>query len=185
MVRELTYLQKRFVEEMILDPSNASAAAKRAGYSPTSSKEIAYDLLQDPRVREQIDEVNNAAIKRLGITKERILQELASIGFANLKHIMTQDADGNTDVNLAYLPEGLTAPITKIKITNGKKGKRDVDISLADKRQALMDLAKMMGWNKDQVEVTGKVSLEQLIEASMLPEDKSLSVKLEEDTVTV
>lgn len=164
--RSLTYRQQRFVEEMVIDPTNATAAAKRAGYSPNCATEQAYELLNKPHIKEQIEEINETAAKRLGITKERILNELAQIGFANLKHIVTQDAEGNTSVNLSYLPEHLTSPITEISVQH-KKGKRDVRVKVADKQAALINLAKMMGWFKDELKVSGQLSLEQLIEQSM------------------
>lgn len=167
--RPLTYRQARFIEEYLKDPSpnpNGSAAARRAGYSPNASKEQAYELLTTPKIIEKIEEANEAAAARLGITKERIMQELRDIGLANLKHIVVQDDDGNTDVRLAHLPDHIASALTGLSVTN-KKGKRDVKINMADKQAALVTLMKMLGWFKDKVEVSGSLSLEQLIEASM------------------
>lgn len=178
--RPLTYRQQRFVEELLLDPArNGSAAAKRAGFSPKASKEIAYDLLSKPHIQAKIEEDQEVAAKKLGITRERVLLELAQIGFANLKHLISQDEEGNTNVNLSYLPENLTSPISELRITTtGAKGSKvqNATIKLADKRQALIDMAKMMGWYKDKVEVTGQVSLEQLIEASMSKTENPVSI---------
>lgn len=179
----LNYMQKKFVEEYVLDPSNGTAAAKRAGYSIKSAKWMACELLKDERVKKMIEQSNEIAVKRLGITKERILQELALLAFANLKHIMVQDEEGNTGINLAHLPDDHSSPLTEVTITTskGKAKIKNIKVKLADKRQALMDMAKIMGYSKEQVEVTGKVSLEQLIEASMHPSTEPVLTEPEPD----
>lgn len=177
MTRPLTYKQNRFIEEYMHELNNVdthpnhTAAAIRAGYSTKCAKEIAYDLIHEPRIKKRIDELkadlDKKLVKRLGITRERILQELATIAFANLKHVMTQDEDGNTHVNLAYLSDERSGPISELSVRT-VKGQKQVKIKLADKRQALIDIAKMMGWASEKVEVSN-TSLEKLIEASMSP----------------
>lgn len=167
--RPLTYKQSRFVEEYLLDPKqNATTAAKRAGYSINTATETGYQLLKTAAVQKAIEESNEATAKSLGITRERILQELLAIGLSNLKHIVTQDEQGNTDVNLAHLDDGIASPITEISVSH-KKGKRDVRVKTADKQAALVSIMKLMGWSNEKLEITGKVSLEQLIEESFKP----------------
>lgn len=50
---QLTEKQKAFTREYIQD-FNATQAAIRAGYSSRSAKEIAYDLMKTPKVKEEI-----------------------------------------------------------------------------------------------------------------------------------
>lgn len=155
------------MEELISDPDrNATAAAKRAGYSPQSAKSQAAQILTDPRVQNLIEETNKETAKRLGITQERIMQELANIGLANLKHIVTQDpVTGETSVRLAHLPDNLAASIQEVKVSK-VRGTQTTSVKLADKRAALIDLAKMVGIYQDKVEVSGHLSLEDLIAKS-------------------
>jgi phage terminase small subunit len=168
--RPLTYMQKKFIDELLLDPTrNATAAAKRAGYTIKNARHLGWQLTKHPVISEILEEENKKIAAKLGITKERVFQELAQIGFANLKHIMTQDENGNTDVNLAYLPDAVASPITEVSVSSSdNKGikVKNVKVKIADKRQALIDIAKIMGWFQEKVEVTQNMSLEQLIEKS-------------------
>lgn len=127
--------------------------------------------MQIPKIADKIEEANEQAARRLGITKERILQELAKIAFADISHAVTEDPDGNVTVDLTKLPDKEAVSISEIQI-NSARGKKETVVKITDKdrRQALIDIARMLGWDKDKVEVSGKLSLEQLIEASFGPE---------------
>lgn len=74
----LTMKQRLFVDEYLID-MNATAAAKRAGYSPTSAHDIGYENLQKPAI---VDAIGQAMAKRSGelhIDAKWVLIELASI----------------------------------------------------------------------------------------------------------
>lgn len=75
--------QRAFVSEYIVD-RNATAAAKRAGYSPKTAKEQGYRLLTNVHVQEAIEAGIQAQEKRTGITADRVLQELGRVAFFNL-----------------------------------------------------------------------------------------------------
>ena len=72
--------QKRFAEEYLID-LNATAAAKRAGYSSKTSKEQAARLLTNVNIQNYIQERQKALQDKLHITQERVLQEYARIAF--------------------------------------------------------------------------------------------------------
>lgn len=44
--------QQRFVENLLLTMGNGAKAARMAGYSEKSAKEIAYQLLKEQKVRQ-------------------------------------------------------------------------------------------------------------------------------------
>lgn len=46
--------QQRFIEYMVFTLGNGAQSARRAGYSPRSAKEIAYQLLQKPIIAEEL-----------------------------------------------------------------------------------------------------------------------------------
>lgn len=179
---DLTYKQRRFVEEFNIDPTNGAAAARRAGYSIDSAREMAYQLMQHPVIKRLITDSNEKAAKSLGISRERVLQELAVIGFSDLKHILTLDEEGNTTVNMAGIPDDKSPAVQELSIST-KRGQKEVKVKLADKRAALMDLAKMMGWHVDKTEVSGTVTLESLITQANRPEviDSEEVLKLERE----
>ena len=81
--RELTGKQQNFVNEYLID-LNATAAAKRAGYSEKSATELGYETLTKPHVAAEIAKRRQRMIEKLEITQEMIVQELAKIGFSDV-----------------------------------------------------------------------------------------------------
>src|SRR6476469_8629887 len=57
---------------------NGAEAARRAGYSEHSARKTAWEILSRPHVRQQVD----AYLALAGITRERLLNELAAIAYA-------------------------------------------------------------------------------------------------------
>lgn len=179
--RPLSAQQMRFVEEYVKDPTSAAAAGRRAGYTSSSASTVCARLLRDPRVMKMIDEATAYATKQLGITKERILQELALIAFASTKGMIKKDEDGDDVVDSGVLNSNHGAPL-ELSVTS-VKGSRGVvkniqykTVRVADKTAALNLLGKHLNMFKDQVEVTGKMSLLDMIENSYKPpeiEDQS------------
>ena len=74
----MTKKQKRFVEEYLID-LNATQAAIRAGYSPTTAKEIGCENLTKPNISEAIAKAMAERSRRTGVNQDRVLQELAKI----------------------------------------------------------------------------------------------------------
>ena len=182
-----TYKQQRFIDEMAKDPSNATAAAKRAGYSAETAKQQACNMLHNPKMAKKLAEENVDTADRLGITKERIMQELATIAFADLKNVISQDENGNTTVNLAGLRSEVSGALASLKVRSSKRG-HEVDVRLNSKQDALVTLARMCGWDSDKLEISGKLSLEQLIERSYTVLEQPEATLIEHtvtDTVTV
>ncbi len=76
--RELTARQQRFIDEYMLD-FNATAAAKRAGYSAKSAHQRGYELIHNPDVASTIKERGASDAEVLGITRSYILTELREV----------------------------------------------------------------------------------------------------------
>ena len=90
---KLTEKQKRFVQEYLVD-LNATAAAKRAGYSEKSASRIAVELLNKTQVSAEIQKQQAKRQKRVEITQEKVLEELAAIAFANGADFATVNQNG-------------------------------------------------------------------------------------------
>ena len=73
--KKLTPKQERFVEEYLVD-LNASAAARRAGYSAKSANRIGPELLGKTCVREAIEKAQVKRSVRTGITQDDVVKEL-------------------------------------------------------------------------------------------------------------
>ena len=87
---KLTPKQQRFVDEYLFD-LNATQAAIRAGYSPHTARQIADENLSKPYISAIISKSMAERSRRTGITNDRVLQELARIGFANAEDIINLD----------------------------------------------------------------------------------------------
>lgn len=86
----LTALQERFCQEYVKDP-NASRAALRAGYSPESSKQRAYELKQKPEVEARIRELYDDFHKRNHMKIDEAVSILADIARTNITDLIDDD----------------------------------------------------------------------------------------------
>lgn len=137
--RELTEKQKRFVQEYLVD-LNATAAAKRAGYSPKTAGEQGARLLANVKVQEEIQRAIDKRRDRVEITQDKVLQELAAIAFAN----GTDYADIVSGMVVPHDTEGMS-PRQKAAIVSIKQTKDGIEIKLAGKLKALELLGKHLG----------------------------------------
>lgn len=78
---KLTTKQERFCREYIID-LNATRAAIRAGYSEKTANRIASENLSKLDIQEKIRQLQQKIEARTEITQDKVLNELANIGFA-------------------------------------------------------------------------------------------------------
>ena len=83
MTKGLMPMQALFVQEYLVD-LNATAAAKRAGYSPKTAYSIGQENLKKPEIQSAIQQAKKARRERTYITQDRILLELAAAAFADM-----------------------------------------------------------------------------------------------------
>jgi phage terminase small subunit len=86
-MKGLTAKQQLFVGQYLVD-LNATQAAIRAGYSKNCASEIGYENLRKPQIAAAID---SAFMELGGITRSRIVEELAAIAFADIREVVTWD----------------------------------------------------------------------------------------------
>lgn len=159
---KLTAKQIRFCEEYIID-LNAGAAAIRAGYSEKTAYEIGYENLRKPQIAEFIQRLKDERSKRTEITADRVLQELAKIGFADIKSYVSfktaltrigYDKEGDeiidyaTVVELKDSEEVDGAAISEVSLKDGS-----LKFKLHDKKGALDSMARHLGMFNDKVKV--------------------------------
>lgn len=80
--RGLTPKQERFVQEYLKD-LNATQACIRAGYSAKNAEHIGPELLRKTHVLAAVEKAKKSRSKRLDITLDRVLLELARIAYAD------------------------------------------------------------------------------------------------------
>lgn len=168
---KLTAKQQRFCDEYLID-LNATQAAIRAGYSPKTAEQLAYQLLQKTSVQNHIAELQKKREKRTEITQDSVLRELALIAFAKASdyaRVVEKDAmvevDGNmvpvldedgNQVKYRTVEPILTDELTedqKKAIAVIKKGRDGFEIKPYSKIQALELLGKHLGMFTEKVEV--------------------------------
>ncbi len=77
--RKLTGKQSRFVAEYLVD-LNASAAARRAGYSESTAYAIGFELLKKPEIASAIAAAQQERANRTEITADLVLSDILRIG---------------------------------------------------------------------------------------------------------
>ena len=175
----LTAKQKRFVAEYMLD-LNATQAAIRAGYSQRRASEIAYQLLQKTPVQDAIAAAQEIREKRLDITADRVVAELARLAFADTTtavrieggRVVVQDTDEMDENTRRAISE-----ISETKTLNGGTLK----IKFHDKVKALELLSRHLGILNDKLSVNAKteVSCDEGLEALLSdPESRKLLAAL-------
>lgn len=135
----MTKKQKRFVEEYLID-LNATQAAIRAGYSPATAKEIGCENLTKPNIAAAVSQAMAERSRRTGINQDRVLQELARIGFAKITDVV----DPETAKIRPDASDDDFACIQSIKIKPNEFG-TEREVKMYDKRSALVDLGKHLG----------------------------------------
>lgn len=161
---KLSPKQHKFVAEYLID-LNGTQAAVRAGYSPKSAEMQASRLLRNVKVQEHLSDRMKAREIRTGITQDRVLKELAAIGFADIRKAVqwttgetVREGDGRPMLASAVLlvPSIEIDDETAAAISEVAQTKEGVKIKFHDKRAALVDIGKHLGMFKERLEVTGK-----------------------------
>ncbi|MCP5004278.1 MAG: terminase small subunit [Planctomycetes bacterium] len=160
---ELTNKQKRFVEEYLID-LNATQAAIRAGYSEKTAPQEASRLLTNVKIQSKVAEAQVNRSKRTEITQDRVLQELARIGFSDLRNVITP---GGHLLNTQDWDDDTAASIASIEVVTNAKGEKDEDgcsvveythkIKVWDKNSALEKIAKHLGMFTERVHLTSEI----------------------------
>jgi len=137
-----------FCRAYIID-LNATSAAKQAGYSEKTAYSQGHDLLKKPEVMARIAELQKKQCDKLDITAERVLAEIAKLGYANMLDYVRINAEGHADVDLSQVSREQAAAIQEIRVdTTGGTGdgeRRQVlrtSFKLADKGANLERLGK-------------------------------------------
>lgn len=140
--RPLTPKQARFVDEYMLD-LNATQAAIRASYSPKTAYSIGSELLTKPEIAAAIKARQAELAEATGITAERILKELARIGFGDARRVMRWGPDGVKLTASEGLNDEAAAIVAGVKEQSGKVD--SLEVKLHDKVGALKLLGDHLG----------------------------------------
>lgn len=157
--------QQRFVDEYLVD-LNATQAAIRAGYSAKTAAAQGSRLLSYAKIAAAVQAGRARMSEKLEVTQDRIVAELAKLGFANMADYMRTGPDGDPYLDFSALTRDQAAALTEVTVEDFKDGRgeevrnvRRVKFKLADKRAALVDLGKHLGLFTEKVEHSGTVTV--------------------------
>jgi phage terminase small subunit len=184
----LTAKQQRFISEYLVD-LNATQAAIRAGYSAKTAYSIGEENLRKPEIAAALKTAIDEQIERTGISADRVLGELAKIGFSDIRKAVKwfsqaniaaiDDAEGEIEdgsirfavanqvelISSADIADETAAAISEISMTD----KGGLKIKFHDKRAALVDLGRHLKLFTDKVEHGADPALTEAITKAMSP----------------
>lgn len=132
--------QQRFIDEYLID-FNATRAALVAGYSNKTARAQGARLLTNANVKAEIDKRKAETVEALQITREQVVQELASLGFANLTDFI--ELNESREIQLKSLED---IPTDKLKaLSSLEVSKNGLKVKLYDKIRALETLGRYTG----------------------------------------
>lgn len=159
-----THKQQAFIDAYVVN-ANGTRAAIAAGYSENGASVQGARLLANASIAAEIERrrsaINKRVLDRYEVTREKIVRELATLGFSNMSDYTA--IDGNDivlDMSTVDRDQlGAVKEITSEVYTEGRgdeaRAVKRTKFSLYDKRAALMDLAKLEGHVVDRQQLTG------------------------------
>ena len=142
----------RFCQEVLVD-DNATAAYRRAGYKDTpAANGNAARLIANDSIQATLKSLRDARKKRLEVTADRVLQELACLAFSDIGEVL--DFSG-ADVKLRLacdIPEAARRALASMRTKRYFEGHGDdareveiIEFKLADKLAALVKYGQHLG----------------------------------------
>jgi len=163
----LTIKQEAFAKAFV-ELGNASDAYRRAYDADTMSTKTVWEaasrLQTKSKVAARIAELQAKIAEKHEVTVDKIVGELAKLGFSNMQDYMKIDSNGVPRLDFREMSRAKSAAIAEMTVEefaakDGDEagvGVRKVKFKLHDKRSALVDLGKHLGMFKDILENTGK-----------------------------
>lgn len=163
----LTPKQKIFADEYLID-LNATRAYKVAYPSCKKDEAAAVNgskLLKNTKIAEYIQKRMDERAKRTEITQDRVLRELAKLGFFDARKLFGNDGKPK---EIAELDDETAACIAGLDVMDAYENSGDEKefvghvkkYKLSDKLKALELIGRHLGMFKDKVELSGGLNNE-------------------------
>jgi phage terminase small subunit len=154
----LTAKQQRFVAEYLID-LNATQAAIRSGYSAKTAKQIGCENLAKPDIAAAIAAKRAKIADKLDVTAERIICELAKLGFSNMRDYLSDEGK----LSMPLDDRDKMAAVGEYVVEATPLGTK-TRFKLADKRAPLVDLGKHLGMFVERSESKTDVTLRNAVD---------------------
>ena len=158
--------QELFCQEYLVD-LNATKAAERSKYSKKTAYSQGQRLLKNVEIQKRIAELRAKREERTKVTQDRVVKELALLGFSDLKDYITIDnlTGAIQAKGFEEMPGETSRALQSIKEDRVIKEDADgskttvydkVSFKTHDKIRALEILARHLGMLVERHEVTGE-----------------------------
>lgn len=172
--RKLTPKQKLFVKEYLID-LNATQAAIRAGYSEKTAYRTGADNLKKPQIQAELEKAMKAREKRTEVTQDRVLKELAKIGFADIKDFLSYrtektlvevDDEGTEIYGYRQIIDTIPSDEVDGAVISEVSLARDgtFKFKLQDKMKALEMMGRHLGMFIEKREISGSLNVNNPLE---------------------
>lgn len=149
----LSIKEQIFVDEYFVNGFRPGAAAVKAGYSPNFASVQGTKLLERPVVRTEVARRRAEIEEKYNVTQDKIIRELATLGFSNMADYMTVQEDGSAYLDLTALTREQASAIQQLdsEVYMERNGDdepvavKKTRIRLHDKRGPLELLGKHLG----------------------------------------
>lgn len=149
--------QKRFCREYVID-LNATQAAIRSGYSKKTCGSIGNALLQKVEIQTFIKKLQVKIQERTEITADKIVQELAKIGFSNIQDLMQEGFEFKDIISLkpekSAVIQSVKCCTTTRMLGEIQETTKEVQVKVYDKISALEKIGRHIGMFKDKLDIT-------------------------------
>jgi phage terminase small subunit len=154
---------EQFAQELAKGKTQVEAY-ELAGYKANEGN--ASTLASNPEVQGRVKEIKSVGAEKAAVTVQRVMEELAKIGFSNMLDYVSINSDGDPHIDLSRMDREQAAAVQEITVqTRTEKGGenrpdaevKQVRFKLSDKRAALVDLGKHLGMFTERIEHTGKI----------------------------
>jgi phage terminase small subunit len=144
-MNDLTDKQQEFVRQYLVD-MNATAAYKRAGYAAegNAAEAAASRLLRNVKIAAAIQAAMNERAERTAVTADRVLQELARIGFSDMRNYTKWGPDGVVLRSSEEMDDEEAAAVAEVSQTITQGG-GSLKFKLHSKVDALTKLGQHLG----------------------------------------
>jgi phage terminase small subunit len=147
-IEQFTAKQQKFILAYC-KLQHATNAALEAGYSARTADSQASRLLTNVKIRAEIDRRITARLDRYDVDPKKIIREMALLAFSSLDDFIAFTSDNQAIVDFQGVTRDQMASLSEIvseefKDNKGRPIGVRTKIKLADKRAALMDLAKLI-----------------------------------------
>lgn len=189
----LTDLQARFVQEYPACGFNASEAARRAGYSENSARDIGHENLTKPKIQEALADYFDALNERMQVRAEDVLEEYRRLAFSSLRDVVSWGPGGVELRDSDDLSDAAAAAVREVELNEWHQEdgtvRRRAKVKMHRKEKALDKLGQFCGLWKDPdearvqiLQVFHRMSPDELARVAEMDDEELMELMADGDT---